>query len=226
MFAVLGGAVNFRLQAPSAVACDRAPPERFWLHHLRPSACGCVFRDPGFGILVASVYFQFSITIGNGCCCSPSRVLELLRTLFCYLLSSCSALIWELSLNSLFESKSSRVWCSDVLVIFSLLSLNGDWTYAGIKKKIVENSSFEFIIFLTYLQKIWSLFMFFVHLPTSMRCFFFSPLLLAACFFYLFISLGLLPNEILWWWQCLDGSGVRHLCKPFHWLWRRKFREH
>lgn len=92
MFAFLGGAVNCRLQTPNAVAWDRAPPEPLWLHHLRPSACGCVFSRAHFGIVVASVYFQFSITIGSGCCCSPSMVLEPLRALLAAIKLLCSHL--------------------------------------------------------------------------------------------------------------------------------------
>lgn len=61
---------------------------------------------------------------------------------------------------------------------------------------MVENSSFEFIIFLTYLTSKDTK-------PFNVLCvtfayihalFLFFPLLLAACFFHLFTSLGLLPN--------------------------------
>lgn len=65
MFAFPGGAVT-----PNAMAGDGAA-QHLWLHH--PQRLWKCFRDTSFGILVANVCFQFSITIGKGCCCSLAR---------------------------------------------------------------------------------------------------------------------------------------------------------
>lgn len=86
MFAFLGDTISLRLKPQNAVACDSAPPE----HRLpitssrQPSDCECVLRDTSFGILVAIVCFEFSITIGNVFYCSPRMILDT-ENLDCYL---------------------------------------------------------------------------------------------------------------------------------------------
>lgn len=64
-------------------------------------------------------------------------------------------------------------------------------------KKIVENSSFEFMIFLTYLtSKHMKPFNVLRVTFAYIHALFLFPLLLAACFFHLFISLGLLSSYL------------------------------
>lgn len=82
MFAFLGGAVTCRLGLQMLRPGMELLRRTSGYISSGPAAAGCVFSHAGFGILVASVCFQFPLTIGSGCCCcSPSMVLEPLGTL-------------------------------------------------------------------------------------------------------------------------------------------------
>lgn len=87
MSALLGGAVNCRLLALGA-GMELLRSTSGYI--ISGPALVDVLRQASLGILVATVCFQFSITIGNGCCCSPSKVLQPLRTLLSAIKLLCS----------------------------------------------------------------------------------------------------------------------------------------